>query len=48
MGVSVFITRPGKRVKLRRHCTSNVGKKHMLTPEVTVPFVKETLGVEIT
>lgn len=47
MDVSVFITRPGKRVKMRRRRTSNVGKKHMLTPEITVPFVKETMGVEI-
>lgn len=48
MDVSVFITRPGKRVKMRRRRTSVVGKKHMLAPEITVPFVKETLGVEIT
>lgn len=47
MDVSVFITRPGKRVKLRRHRTSNVGTKHMLAPEITVSFVKGTLGVEI-
>ena len=47
MDVSVFITRPGKRVKMRRRRTSSVGKTHMLTPEITVPFVKETLGVEI-
>ena len=47
MDVSVFITRPGKRVKMRRRCTSNVGKKHMLTPEITVPFVEGTLGVVI-
>lgn len=48
MDVSVLITRPGKRVKMRRRRTGVVGKKHMLTPEITVPFVKETLGVEIT
>lgn len=47
MDVSVFITRLGRRVKMRRRCTSNVGKKHMLTAEITVPFVKDTLGVEI-
>lgn len=47
MDVSVFITRPGRRVKLRRRRTSNVGKKHKLTPEITIPFVKDTLGVEI-
>jgi large subunit ribosomal protein L5 len=47
MDISVFITRPGKRVKVRRRRTSNIGKKHMLTAEITVPFVKEALGVEI-
>lgn len=48
MDVSVFIVRPGRRVSMRRRRTGVVGKKHMLTPEITVPFVKETLGVEIT
>jgi large subunit ribosomal protein L5 len=48
MDLSVSIVRPGGRVKKRRRCTSNVGKKHLLSPEDSIPFVKETLGVEIT
>jgi large subunit ribosomal protein L5 len=47
MDVSVSIIRPGARVKRRRRRTSNVGKKHLMTPEKAIPFVKETLGVEI-
>lgn len=47
MDLSVSVVRPGGRVKKRRRCTSNVGKKHLLYPEESIPFVKETLGVEI-
>jgi large subunit ribosomal protein L5 len=47
MDVSVSVIRPGGRVKRRRRRTSNIGKKHLLTPEESVPFVKEKLGVEI-
>ncbi|MBX5326558.1 MAG: 50S ribosomal protein L5 [Candidatus Bathyarchaeia archaeon] len=47
MDVAVSIVRPGYRVKARRRGKSVIGKKHLMTPEVAVPFVKETLGVEI-
>ncbi|MGQ9565702.1 MAG: 50S ribosomal protein L5 [Candidatus Bathyarchaeales archaeon] len=47
MDVSVSIVRPGYRVKSRRRGKSVIGKKHLMTPEIAVPFVKETLGVEI-
>jgi large subunit ribosomal protein L5 len=47
MDVSVFISRPGYRVKARRRAKSIIGKEHLMVPELSIPFVKETLGVEI-
>lgn len=47
MDVCVSLNRPGYRVKSRRRAKSNIGPKHVLTPEEAVVFVKQTLGVEI-
>jgi hypothetical protein len=47
MDVCVTMTRPGYRVKNRRQQKARVGSKHVLTPEETVVFIKQTLGVEI-
>jgi large subunit ribosomal protein L5 len=47
MDVCVTMVRPGYRVKTRRHQKSRVGPKHVLTPEESVVFVKQELGVEI-
>ena len=47
MDVCVSVTRPGYRVKNRRRGTSKVGPKHVLTPEESIIFVKDTLGLEI-
>ncbi|PMB74619.1 50S ribosomal protein L5 [Candidatus Bathyarchaeota archaeon] len=47
MDICVFLSRPGYRVKERRLEKAKIGSKHMLTPEETMVFVKETLGVEI-
>jgi large subunit ribosomal protein L5 len=47
MDVSVSVIRPGGRVKKRRRHTSSIGKKHLLSPEESIPFVREKLGVEI-
>ena len=47
MDVCVTMSRPGYRVKTRRHQKTNVGPKHMLTPEESIVFVKQTLGVEV-
>lgn len=47
MDVSVSVIRPGYRVKTRRMEKSRIGAKHVLTPEESMAFVKETLGVEI-
>jgi len=47
MDVCVSVTRPGYRVKTRRRRRSKLGTKHVLTPEESMAFAKETLGVEI-
>jgi large subunit ribosomal protein L5 len=47
MDVCVTMVRPGYRVKTKRRRTAVVGQKHILTPEESVAFIKETLGVEI-
>jgi large subunit ribosomal protein L5 len=47
MDVCVTMTRPGYRVQTRRRRKAQVGPKHVLTPEESVLFVKQTLGVEI-
>jgi large subunit ribosomal protein L5 len=47
MDICVTINRPGQRIKLRRRQKKHLGAKHLLTPEESILFVKETLGVEI-
>ena len=47
MDVCVSVTRPGYRVKNRRNDRSKIGLKHVLTPEESKVFVKDTLGVEV-
>ena len=47
MDVCVSVNRPGQRIKIRRKQTQHVGKKHMLTPEESIAFIRQTLGVEI-
>jgi len=47
MDVCVSISRPGYRVKNRRKAKAQLGPKHVLTPEESVVFAKQTLGVEI-
>jgi large subunit ribosomal protein L5 len=46
MDVCVSVTRPGYRVKNRRK-ENRLGAKHVLTPEESMVFVKNKLGVEI-
>ncbi|HVO86099.1 MAG TPA: 50S ribosomal protein L5 [Candidatus Eisenbacteria bacterium] len=46
MDVCVSVTRPGYRVKNRRN-ENKLGAKHVLTPEESIVFTKDTLGVEI-
>lgn len=47
MDICVSVNRPGQRVKIRRKEKQAIGRKHMLTPEESIIFVKQTLGVEI-
>ena len=47
MDVCVSLSRPGYRVKNRRKEKAKIGPKHVLTPEESVVFVKQTLGVEV-
>jgi large subunit ribosomal protein L5 len=47
MDVCVTVNRPGQRVKIRRKGQQSTGRKHMLTPEESIIFIKQTLGVQI-
>ena len=47
MDVCVSVNRPGQRVKIRRKQKQSIGPKHLLTPEESIVFIKQTLGVEI-
>jgi large subunit ribosomal protein L5 len=47
MDVSVVIDRSGTRVKERRWAKSKLGRDHLLTPEESIVFVKDTIGVEV-
>jgi large subunit ribosomal protein L5 len=47
MDVCVSVNRPGHRVKIRRKQKTHIGSKHLLTPEESVVFIRQTLGVEI-
>jgi len=47
MDICVTVNRPGQRVKLRKIQSKPIGTKHVLTPEESIVFIKQTLGVEI-
>ena len=47
MDICVTVNRPGQRIKVRRKENKSIGASHMLTPEESILFVKQTLGVEI-
>jgi len=47
MDVCVSVNRPGQRIKARRKQTKHIGKQHLLTPEESMAYVRQTLGVEI-
>ena len=47
MDVCVSVNRPGHRVRARRKQKTHIGSKHLLTPEESIAFVTQTLGVEI-
>ncbi len=45
--VLVTLERPGYRVKKRKVKKARVGKKHLVTPEEAMEFIKQKFGVEI-
>jgi large subunit ribosomal protein L5 len=47
MDVCVSMCRPGYRIKNRRREKAKIGSSHILTPEDSIVFAKDTLGVEI-
>lgn len=47
MDICVTLNRPGDRVSDRRKRKAKIGHKHVLTPEESVLFTKQTLGVEV-
>ena len=47
MDVCVSVNRAGQRIKIRRKKKQSIGPKHLLTPEESIVFIKQTLGVEI-
>jgi large subunit ribosomal protein L5 len=47
MDICVALNRPGQRVTIRRKEKKSVGHKHTLTPEESMVFVRQTLGVKI-
>ncbi|MGC8912960.1 MAG: 50S ribosomal protein L5 [Thermoplasmata archaeon] len=47
MDVCAVLTRPGKRVETRKRARSKVSKKHRITREEAMKFLKEKFNVEI-
>jgi large subunit ribosomal protein L5 len=47
MDVNVAMIRPGYRVKNKRREKAKIGSRHLLTPEESMVYIKDTLGVEI-
>lgn len=47
MDISVTLSRPGRRVSLRRRRRSKVGRKHRLDPKTAKNFLKERFNVEV-
>ena len=47
MDICVTVNRPGQRIKIRKRQKKSIGPKHVLTPEESIVFIKQTLGVEI-
>jgi large subunit ribosomal protein L5 len=46
MDICVTVNRPGQRIKIRKRQGKAIGPKHVLTPEESMLFIKQTLGVE--
>ncbi len=46
--VAVTLARPGFRIRRRRIRKRTIGKKHLITPEEAIEFIKKKFGAEIT
>ncbi|MBU2589718.1 MAG: 50S ribosomal protein L5 [Nanoarchaeota archaeon] len=44
--VAVTVSRPGNRVKLRRIKTKKIPKRHRITKEETIQFLKDNYGIK--
>jgi len=47
MDVIVHLSKPGRRVKLRKYRKSRVGKRAMVSREEAIDYVKSEFGVEV-
>lgn len=47
MDVIIHVSRPGRRVMLRRRARSSIGKKHLVTKEESMKFFQEEFGIKI-
>ncbi|MGC9517377.1 MAG: 50S ribosomal protein L5 [Methanomicrobiales archaeon] len=47
MNVSITFEKPGYRIKKRKIRRSSLPKKHKVTPEETIDFMKENFGIKI-
>ncbi|MCL7384029.1 MAG: 50S ribosomal protein L5 [Thaumarchaeota archaeon] len=47
MDVIIHVSRPGRRVMLRRRARSKIGKNHLVTREESMKFFQEEFGVKI-
>ena len=47
MDICVTVNRPGHRVTTRKRQSKPIGLKHVLTPEESMLFIKQTVGVEL-
>jgi large subunit ribosomal protein L5 len=47
MDIIIHVSRPGRRVMLRRRARSRIGKKHLVTKEESMKFFQEEFGVKI-
>lgn len=47
MDICVTVNRPGHRVTIRKRQSKPIGAKHVLTPEESMIFIKQTVGVEL-
>lgn len=47
MDVIIHVSRPGRRVILRRRARSKIDKKHLVTKEESIKFFQEEFGVKI-